>query len=520
MADVSGILQWPTARRYWNTGEKEGYPGGGKDGEPVAHGADEPLRVSDQLSDIQAGILSDFGRKNLRMLLLREKPLAPNDPRVRWIAARESLGTLADLVTTGLDHRNSDSSSNEVVSVLLSASGYDYLRVRIDYRPLDFAFRRGMSSRRALLADKPSVSWEEKLQPSLAGVVMVWADEDGQLAKSTDEVTKRMEGNGWSVSVQSGARRRVEIEGKTFNTEPFGFVDGLNVLRFVEPTAAAGMETGGPGGGFTVNDSNENLGLVLVRNTSSFGSYVVFRKLRQDVERFKRLLAEVGDTIGEVRSSPPVTVEDAELFVMGRRRNGKDVDDRRKAVPTFKEDPNGERCPFFAHVRVMNAKEEGDKTEPPRRQIVRRGVPYEEEGKEGLLFLAYMASIREQYEVLQSEWANAGGRESWDRDLIVGQGRRSDVWRWRRPGMPEELPVELDPSGLVDLEGGEYLFAPPKRFLMALKSGAIDARTWPSGDGETFGWSLTDESIFFDPIREATYGEDRKVVRQLPLRPR
>ncbi len=93
----------------------------------------------------------------------------------------------------------------------------------------------------------------------------------------------------------------------------------------------------------------------------------------------------------------------------------------------YSEDPNGERCPFRAHIRKTNPRgdlvrqrgiPEGAERDPI---MARRGITYGKRilqsngdfaeddrpnGDVGLLFMAYMADISAQFEFTQETWVN------------------------------------------------------------------------------------------------------------------
>ena len=108
---------------------------------------------------------------------------------------------------------------------------------------------------------------------------------------------------------------------------------------------------------------------------------------------------------------------------------------------TFADDLNGEGCPFGAHIRRMNPREDPSVVPFRRRPLARRGMPYgpkfepdadDENAKaeRGLLGLFFCASLEDQFEHLLAEWGNAnpmgpdnrgnakdpliGNHENWD----------------------------------------------------------------------------------------------------------
>ena len=98
----------------------------------------------------------------------------------------------------------------------------------------------------------------------------------------------------------------------------------------------------------------------------AYGSFLVYRKLEQDVRAFKQQEAQVACALG-------LTGEDAEragALLVGRYEDGTPLalaadDGMGDPVPndfTYDDDPGGARCPLGAHIRRMNPRvaEHGD----------------------------------------------------------------------------------------------------------------------------------------------------------------
>lgn len=78
----------------------------------------------------------------------------------------------------------------------------------------------------------------------------------------------------------------------------------------------------------------------------------------------------------------------------------------------FEKDAAGFGCPFDAHIRRMNPRDD-DVVPSRRRPLIRRGMPYGRAYREapaekrGLLGLFFCASLEDQFEFLLREWGNA-----------------------------------------------------------------------------------------------------------------
>ncbi len=195
-------------------------------------------------------------------------------------------------------------------------------------------------------------------------------------------------------------------------------------------------------------------------------SYMVLRKLHQDVAGYRRFLAEhAGDTDADQAALA--------ARIIGRRHDGSPLGLERDPAEQndfrFADDPEGLRCPLGAHVRRTNPRDAlGFGARLSRRhRIIRRGMPYgerlpdgvtEDDGAErGLIFVCFCASIERQFEVIQTQWCNDGdafglGREP---DLLLGGDGEA---RMTLPGNPPRFVRRKRPFVLT--RGGEYLYVP------------------------------------------------------------
>jgi Dyp-type peroxidase family len=226
----------------------------------------------------------------------------------------------------------------------------------------------------------------------------------------------------------------------------------------------------------------------LVRN----GSYVVWRKLHQDVATFDRALTAGAELLGL----------DEELLaakILGRWRDGtalmvsQEDDGRRGAEhessdPSndfryLPDDPAGHVCPVGAHIRRTNPRDAlspDGKTRygsalSDRHRIIRRGMPYgpplrpgTEEEDRGLVFVCYNADIARQFEIIQSQWCNDGDAFGLGADADWLLGVRGSA-KMTIEGLPPRFLPATD--GLVVARGTEYLLAPGMGALRGLAAG-------------------------------------------------
>lgn len=165
------------------------------------------------------------------------------------------------------------------------------------------------------------------------------------------------------------------------------------------------------------------------------GSFLVFRRLHQDVPAFRAFCDRVAASASAAFPSPMSTARAAAL-VIGRWPSGAPVrlspdaddpvlggDDARNNDFDFLDDQDGRVCPLAAHIRKVNprgvATDDGIAPHTLGHRLLRRGIPYgpplppgaPADGVDrGLLFLSYQTDIQNQFMFLRNRWANAANR--------------------------------------------------------------------------------------------------------------
>lgn len=249
------------------------------------------------------------------------------------------------------------------------------------------------------------------------------------------------------------------------------------------------------------------------------GSFLVLRKLSQDVKMFRDILKNGAQQM--TNAAGVSTQQDKEELVagklMGRKRNGEPLIAPKAGNEfTYDTDPQGSVCPLHAHIRLSNPRNAAGAdrpipsqgleppllpagARPPR--IMRRsmsfGLPFDVDptAQRGVYFMAYNARIAEQFEVIQGWLAggNSTGGFSGRKDPLMGipaAGERRS-FMFEHPdsqGNPRVHRITLDgnddatevPDPLVRLEWGTYLFTPSMAALKAFELRAAKARAeWP-----------------------------------------
>ena len=220
------------------------------------------------------------------------------------------------------------------------------------------------------------------------------------------------------------------------------------------------------------------------------GTYMVFRKLYQDVAAFRRYLRTAAESL--YGSDDQEHQELVAAKMMGRWRSGCPLDlspekddleiaadpDRRNDF-TYEGDEAGLRCPLGAHLRRANPRATtlARHTAVRRHRLIRRGVEYGpllEEGAlqddgvdRGLINMFIQADIERQFEFVQNEWMKGGefiGLDPDEQDPINGAGGEDSLMSV--PGA--KRPFLFGLPTFVTVKGGEYLFLPGLNALNGL----------------------------------------------------
>jgi Dyp-type peroxidase family len=353
-------------------------------------------------------------------------------------------------------------------------------------------FKEGMAARAELLGDvgvNAPDNWEKPLgSPDVHVALAAIAPDQARLDALLGEIDTARRGLAGVVEIW-----RQDCYSLPTEREAFGFKDGISHPA-IEGSGIPGTnpkERPFKAGEFVLGYENE-LGqlpampspAVLGRN----GTYVVFRKLHQDVSTFRRYL--------RANAANP---EDEELLAakfVGRWRSGAplalapDRDDpalgadpsRNNDFLYHEDDPRGIKCPVGSHIRRMNPRDAVVTGEVRLHRMIRRGTNYgphlpegvlEDDGQDrGLCFVFIGTSLTRQFEFAQMQWINDGrfiGAPA-ERDPLVGPNEG------RCPFTIPARPVRRRLHGLptfVTTRGGEYCFAPSLsalRWIASLES--------------------------------------------------
>lgn len=275
-----------------------------------------------------------------------------------------------------------------------------------------------------------------------------------------------------------------------YRLEHFGFRDGIS-----QPFVDMNLGDPLPGGGtpsrnrtwtpvahgeiyLSEKDEDGNKHHLPVHKSLRDGStFLVFRKLEQDVAAFRAYLASqrpndraaqdklAAQFVGRWSNGTPLVVAPDAPRDLGNDPDGL-LNDFRYAA----DDPKGARCPLGSHIRRTNPRDIGGTNDVRRHRILRRGMAYggsllpmdspDDGRKRGLLFIAANSRLDLQFEVIQADWINKGeilGQAGLNRCPLTGANLGGAGDSFLESGAV--APVTKLPSFVIT-RGGDYFFAP------------------------------------------------------------
>jgi Dyp-type peroxidase family len=445
-------------------------------------------------ADIQGDILEAYGNRYSHTSYLF---IGIGDPA----SGRAWLSDQLPKVTTAV--RWSGRRPRSTFNLAVTSSGLSALSVSVaTIESFSDEFQQGMNASAADLGDVGDSApdhWEAGLGTREAHLlVTINALDDAVLQEAVDELRSGLAKYGQLAVVH-------DVHARMFTgaREHFGFADGFSqpAIEGVSEDARVGEGVPDSGGWrplalgeFILGNEDEESRTDRQRRLPSApndplgrnSTYMVWRKVRQDVALFRRTVREASRHYSE---------GEAKLMakVVGRWPNGAPLATSADAPPAHfdprapgtnafgyaNEDPNGFGCPLGAHVRRSNPRDNlgFDGKLAFRHRIIRRGMPYgpplkegalEDDGEDrGLVFVCFNASISRQFEGIQRQWLNDGNifHLGDDPDYLLG-GTAGKMTIQGRP------PFMLAPQAqFVTARGGEYLFVPSLTALAAIADG-------------------------------------------------
>lgn len=261
------------------------------------------------------------------------------------------------------------------------------------------------------------------------------------------------------------------------------------------------------------------------------GTFMAYRKLHQNVGSFQSYVADCAQSYAHLNGIADVAIanEIIRAKMVGRWSNGvplmaaptwdnlvafnrreaeaRAADDKTAIAGierayvdfSYRQDPEGLKCPVGAHMRRANTRDmldpEGQSANAAnrngsvlnnRRRILRRGLPYgasdpavaDDDGEHGIIFLAVCASLFRQFEFVQQQWMQygldfnvgndtcplIGNHDGVESKFVIAAGSASGALPFICARLPQ----------FVETRGGDYFFIPSLTSFRMIASGVVD----------------------------------------------
>ncbi len=378
--------------------------------------------------------------------------------------------------------------------------------------PLEF--QQGMKARADILGDTGGNAPEHWDEIWHTDRVHVWLGINGKDVAALDACQANIQaaiaatGGATLIGCQDAAA--VVIDGKPCTGEHFGYTDGfgnpdyLGIERSAQPGQGkltkdgtwVPLATGELLLGYA-DESGELPVAPVPHLLASNGTFMAYRKLRQNVATFRTYLDEQSNHYAGGK-------EKLAAKLIGRWRDGTPLelspdkpdhtivaDNNQNTNFTYAKDLDGLRCPVGAHTRRVNPRDafgfNGGLTN--RRRITRRGLPYGEyvpEGQpvsdnddRGIIFMALNACLARQFEFVQQQWIQYGNDSHLgnEKDPVMGNNAGKGRFMIQGDTTPENPPFMCSHlPNFVELRGGDYFFLPSITALGMIAMGLVDPR--------------------------------------------
>lgn len=453
------------------------------------------------LSDIQGNILRAYAFPYARFVQISFDNAASGQ---RFFAQVLPLLTTAEVWP--------DEKPKATLNVAISAAGLrtlDLPQATLSSFPNEFM--EGMAERAMALGDVEESSpehWDEVWLKKVGALVSIYGQSEADCDAHMEQLAAIVEASG--VSIMGSQRAgKLTVDGKLCAKEHFGFTDGIAQPEFKHShsrhTAGDGKFSRHGGwepletGDFLLGYGNEAQEieaypqpLLLSKN----GTFMVYRKLEQDVTGFRQYMREQSKKYpgseAKLRAKFVGRWEDGTPIALSPNEPDATISGNPDKVNDFRygDDPEGLKCPIGAHVRRANPRDAlGFKDNlTNRRRIIRRGISYGDyldgdgsnaDQERGLVFVALNASLSRQFEFVQQQWMNYGNdfQQGEQSDPVVGNHKSSrsyvipgDTAKGEEPFICTEMKT------FVRLRGGEYFFVPSLTGVRLLATNEVDPR--------------------------------------------
>jgi Dyp-type peroxidase family len=565
----------------------------------------EPIDQNDQqyqdvLQDLQGNILTGHGRNNSVQIFLTFPDTRQDSGKLaalrQWIAqfAAQDITSAKKQLDDAVAWREQKIDGGVFVHFSLSSSGYEKLGFPDSIQPKganlqnrkkpnptenqlndDYAdvFQNGMKTRQYALIDPPVSTWEPGFK-EIDALVIIAADDPTVLKNKESEVVQKLNNIAAIATIERAntVRRKFQNSQEESVVEHFGFTDGIGQPLFLK------KDVDRENGDTAKKLFSARLNLVLIPDpfgtqNVSFGSFLVFRKLEQNVQGFKKAEVALGQALG-------VSPKQAGAMAVGRFEDGTPLVIKSSDGGTnlnnfsYSGDPVGLKCPFQSHLRTTNPRNESVRKGGPFAQskeqelghrITRRGMTYGSlsnfsgnldnlpTGGVGLLFMCYQSDIWEQFEFIQRFWSNNPRflepdmsksrnveNKNYDKtglDAVSGQSLpgQSDplikeepkpAQNWLKERDQPTAKADVNFANFVTLKGGEYFFSPSISFLKNLPNQPrnfptppiqqpIPSRTYVVGQGDDLS-KIAQRAYGNESFFNVIYNANKNVIGSNP----
>jgi Dyp-type peroxidase family len=510
----------------------------------------EPIFDAAAQDDIQGNIIPGFNKDHQHFLFFRIRK--PKDAKVFLREILPRISTMEEVIAFRrlyrskrlLLGRHNTYLCSTWVNIAFSRRAIELLASKADADAFgDRSYQLGLAQRSSYLGDPTSPShhgsprkWKVGGRKNEADIVLILAsDHVSVLDDLVDLVKLRASGAALRLIFE---QRGDTLTGDLRGHEHFGFKDGVSqpgvrgklsaapgdyiTPRYIDGGDPRRLYLAKPGqqlvwpGQFLLGEQRQSTEdqLNAAAAASNFpkwarrGSYLVVRRLQQDVPAFYRFVAQGAARVGLSQAK-------FAAMLVGRWPSGAPIlrvpagdnpalgdddfannhfifdDDARPSslnpipgypgdgFPQAAADFLAQVCPHFAHIRKVHprdtATEMGKPADSFARLILRRGIPYGPQlvgvkypkpkliaQDRGLMFLCYGASIEDQFEFLQRRWSNSGSQPNRGGfDPVIGQnGRQGSRVRFIDFPTPAGIVRIKMKDEWVTATGGGYFFAP------------------------------------------------------------
>ena len=519
----------------------------------------EPVYGLKARGNIQGNIIPGFNKDHQHFLFFRIGNVRRAKSWLRWIAPfissmEEVLAWVRTFRAMRLRQGIEPPMCARWVSIAFSCRAIALLAGKADAAAFgDQSFRQGLAARSTYLGDPTKSSHPGNRWKWVVGgpkneadiLVIVAADDFPDLATMVNAIKTQ--------ATASNLRLLFEQQGDTLpgplhGHEHFGFKDGVSqpgvrgkvsaapgdfiTPRFIDHTDPRARFFAKPGqllvwpGQFLLGEPRQHTEHLFnsapaavpapaapappnFPRWAALGSYLVCRRLRQDVPAFWKFAIAASSVlgmpaekfasmlVGRWPSGAPIMrtpgADDAALAGDQWANNHFIFDDDTRAsmlrpiagyagdaFPQAAQDLLGNVCPHFAHIRKSNPRDIATDLGKPHdsmlRMILRRGIAFGPpivgvkrppkkllRKERGLMFVCYASTIEDQFEVLTRRWANSPFQPNFGgHDPIIGQrdqrGARERFIDFPTASGPRRIRLK---SEWVIPTGGGYFFSPP-----------------------------------------------------------